>query len=185
MQCKEINRLIMKYFDGNISELEKEMIIKHNDRCSCCAEEFTLLKEAIDSLSELPEIEVPTGFVLRVMEGIRTREKYSANPKAAAFWLVSIFGLIVFGWNIFVFSVIPFVKESGTLIAVNNVLIYGFNIISSVLREVLITVSVLLGKILILRNVLLRDYVTAVTLIVLAFTGINLFLINSRRLQEN
>ena len=50
MQCKEISSLVMKYFDGNISELEREMIIRHNDKCSVCAEEFALLRQAIDSL---------------------------------------------------------------------------------------------------------------------------------------
>jgi len=185
MQCKEISSLVMKYFDGNISELEREMIIKHNDKCSCCAEEFTLLREAIDSLSELPEIEVPAGFEFKVMEGIKTRGKYSTSPEVVAFWLISILGLIIFGWNMLVFAAIPFIKESGMLIAVHNVLIYGFNIISGILRDVLIAVSVLLGKILIFRSILLRDYITSVTLIVLAFMGINLFFINSRKLQEN
>jgi anti-sigma factor RsiW len=52
----------MKYFDGNISELEREMIIKHNDKCSRCAEEFAVLREAIDTLEEFAEIEAPVGI---------------------------------------------------------------------------------------------------------------------------
>ncbi len=185
MQCKEVNSLVMKYFDGNISELETEMIIKHNERCSCCAEEFALLRDALGALSELPEIEVPYGFTIKVMEGVRARGKQMADTKTAALWLVSALGVIIFGWNILVCAIIPFIKESGALIAFNNLIIYGFNLISGILGEVLITVSVLLGKVLIFRNVLMRDYITVVALIVLTFTGINLFLINNRKLQEN
>ncbi|HYF84354.1 MAG TPA: zf-HC2 domain-containing protein [Clostridia bacterium] len=185
MQCKEISSLVMKYFDGNISELEREMIIKHNDKCSGCAEEFRVLREAIGTLEEFLEIEVPIGFESRVMEGIKTQRMYFTNPKIVAFWLISVLGLIVFAWNMLTFVTIPFVRESGVLIAAQNVLIYGVNIISGILREVLVTISVLLGKILVLRNVLLRDYVTFVTTIVMAFMGINLILIFRLNLREN
>jgi hypothetical protein len=185
MQCKEINSLVMKYFDGNISELEREMIIKHNDKCNRCAEEFSVLREAIDTLEDFSEIEVPIGFELRVMEGIRTQKVYSTSPQVVAFWLISVLGLMVFGWNMLTFVAIPFVRESGMLIAAQNIFFYGLNIISGVLREVLVTISVLLGKILVLRNVLLRDYVTFVTTLVVAFMGINLLLIYRLNLREN
>ena len=185
MQCKEINSLVMKYFDGNISELEREMVIKHNEKCSRCAEEFLVLREAIDALEEFPEIEVPVGFESMVMEGIKTQRAYSTNPKIVAFWLISVLGLMIFAWNMVTFVVIPFVMESGMLIAAQNVLIYGMNIAYGILSNLLITVSVLLGEILVMRNVLLRDYAASVTLIALAFMGINLFLIHRLKLQEN
>ncbi|MHB1392808.1 MAG: anti-sigma factor [Clostridia bacterium] len=175
----------MKCFDGNISELEREMIIKHNEKCDRCAEEFTLLREAIDTLEDFPEIEVPVGFELRVMEGIKTQRAYSTSPRIVAFWLISVLGLMVFAWNMVTFVAIPFVRESGMLIAAQNVLIYGVNVISGILREVLVTISVLLGKILVLRNVLLRDYINFVTMIVVAFMGINLILIYRLKLREH
>ena len=185
MQCKEINSLVMKYFDGNISELERGMIIKHNEKCSSCAEEFAVLREAIDTLEEFPEIEVPVGFESRIMEGIKTQRAYLTNPKIVAFWLISVLGLMIFAWNMVTFMLIPFIRESGMLIAAQNVLIYSMNIASGILSDLLVTGSVLLGKILVLRNVLLRDHTTSVTLIALAFMGINLFLIYRLRLQEN
>ena len=55
----------MRYFDGNISELELEMIVNIT-KCRRCAEDFEVLKEAIDTLEELPEIEVPAGFWLEL-----------------------------------------------------------------------------------------------------------------------
>jgi len=185
MQCKEINSLVMKYFDGNISELEREMIIKHNEKCSRCAEEFAVLREAINTLEELPEIEVPVGFESMVMKGIMNRRVYSTNPKIVAWGLVSVLGLMIFAWNMVTFVTIPFIRESGVLIAAQNMLACGFSVIFDILSKILVTVSVMLGKILVLRNVLLRDYLTSVTLIVLAFMGINLFLIHRHKLQEN
>ncbi|HYE84274.1 MAG TPA: zf-HC2 domain-containing protein [Clostridia bacterium] len=185
MQCKEINDLVMKYFDGNISELEREMIIKHNESCDRCAEEFAVLREALDTLEEFPEIEAPVGFEARVIDGIRSRAAYSLSPQMVAFWLISVLGLIIFAWNMVIFVAVPFIRESGLLIAVQNVIIYGATIVSGILREMLVTVSVLLGKVLVLRNVLLRDYFISLTMLVLAFMGINLFLIHRRKLQEN
>jgi hypothetical protein len=185
MQCQEINNMVMKYFDGSISELEREMIIKHNEKCSSCAEEFKILKGAISTLEELPEIEVPVGFESRVMKEILLRGAYATNPKIVAFWLLSILGLMVFGWNLTVFAIIPFIRESGIVIAANNIFIYGINVISGILSRIIVIASVLLGKLLVMRNVLLRDYITGVTLIVLAFMSFNAFLAHRRRLQEN
>lgn len=185
MQCKEISNLVMKYFDGNISELEREIIIRHNEKCCSCAEEFALLRNAIDTLEELPELEVPVGFESRVMEGIRTGRAYSVNPQLVAFWLISVLGLMIFAWNMVTFVAIPFIRESGMLIAAQNVIIYGINVVSGILRELLVTVSVFLGKILVLRNVLLRDYLSSVAMIAAAFMGINVLLIYRLKLREN
>lgn len=185
MQCKEINNLIMKYFDGNISELEREMIIKHNEKCCSCALDFKVLRQAMDALEEFPELEVPDGFESRVMEGIKNRVSYATNPKIVAYWLVSVLGLMIFAWNMVTFVAIPFVRESGILIAANNVLIYGINMVSGFLSDLLVKASVLLGKTLVMRNVLLRDYATWVTLVAVAFMGINLFLIYRLKVQEN
>lgn len=185
MQCKEINDLVMKYFDGSICELEREMIIRHNESCSRCAEEFAVLREALDTLEELPEIEAPAGFEARVMEGIRRRAAYSLNPQIVAFWLISVLGLMIFSWNMVIFVAVPFIRDSGLLLAAQNVLIYAGTVVAGILREIIVGVSVMLGKLLVMRNVLLRDYVISITMLVLAFMGINLFLIHRRKLQES
>jgi hypothetical protein len=175
----------MKYFDGNISELEREMIIRHNECCDRCAEEFTVLREAMDSLEDFDEIDVPVGFESRIMEEIRVWKPYSISSQTVMFWLVSILGLTVFSWNMVIFVAIPFVRESGILIAAQNVIIYGVSMVSDILYQLLVTASVLLGKLLVLRNVLLRDYVIGLTMIILAFMGVNLFLLHRHKLQEN
>jgi predicted anti-sigma-YlaC factor YlaD len=185
MQCKEINDLVMKYFDGIISELEREMIIKHNEKCSSCAEEFALLREAIETIEILPEIEAPAGFELKVMQSIKNQGAYYTNPKIVALWLISILGLMVFAWNMVTFVAIPLLVNSGILIAAQNVIIYGLNFVSGILSDLIVTISVFFGKILVMRNVLLRDYVTAVTTVVLAFMATNLFFIYRFKAQDN
>lgn len=185
MQCREVNDLVMKYFDGCISELEYEMILKHNEKCTDCALEFQVLKEAICTLEELPEVEVPEGFEGKVMEGIKASRTYSVNLKVLLFSLISVMGLMVFAWNMMSFVIIPFVKDSGIFIIAQNLIIYGFTFVSNLLRDMLITGSVLLGKILVLRNVLLRDHITMVTEIVLAFMGISIIMMNRLKLGED
>ncbi len=185
MHCKEISDLVMKYFDGNISELEREMIIRHNESCSSCAEEFTVLREAMDALEDFSEIEVPTGFESRVMEEIRTWKPYTISPQIMAFWLISILGLMVFSWNMAIFVAVPLIRESGILIAAQNIVIYCVNFVSDILYQMLVNSSVIVGKLLVLRNVVLRDYVISLTMAVLAFMGMNMFLLHRRQLQEN
>lgn len=185
MQCREINDMMMKYFDGNISELELEMIAKHNEKCTDCAVEFQALKDAIFTLEELPDIEVPAGFEARVMDGIKTQGTYSMNPRTLAHWLIAVLGLIVFAWNIMSFAVLPWIKESGVLIMAQNLIIYALNFGSDILKNVLMVLSVLLGKIIIFRNILLRDYINIVVAIVLAFMGINLLMISRLKLRED
>jgi len=55
---------------------------------------------------------------------------------------------MVFGWNMAAYVIMPLIRESGIIIAANNVLLYGFNVVSGILREVVVTASMLLGKIL-------------------------------------
>lgn len=184
MHCKEISDLIMKYFDGNISELEHEMILKHNECCPGCAEEFTVLREAMDALEGFPELDVPSGFESSIMEEVRTWKPYALSPQIMLFWLISILGLMVFSWNMLIFVAIPFIRESGVLIAAQNVVIYGATMVSDFLYRTLVTASVLLGKLLVLRSVLLRDYFIGLTLVVMVFMGLNLFLFHRRKLQE-
>jgi len=185
MQCKEINELVMKYFDGYISELEYEMILKHNEKCTDCALEFRVLKEAIGTLEELPELEVPEDFEARVMERVRASQAYSTNPKVLFFWLISVLGLMIFAWNMMSYVLLPFIRESGALIVVRNLLIYGFNYVSNLLRDILVMTSVLLGKLLVLRNILLREHITLVTAMVLVFMGISVLMLNRLKLREN
>lgn len=185
MHCKEISNLVMKYFDGNISELEREMIIRHNESCSGCAEEFAVLREAMDALEDLCDLEVPDGFETRIMEEVRALKPYSLSPQIVAFWLISILGLMVFSWNMVIFVAVPLIRESGVLIAAQNLVIYCVGVVSDILYQLLVTTSVLLGKLLVIRNVVLRDYVIALAMAVMAFMGINMFLLHRRQLQEN
>lgn len=184
MQCREINELIMKYFDHEISELELEMLEKHNEKCAGCAEEFNALKGALSALEELPELESPEGFEARVMENIKMRNAALNNKQSLVFWLIGILGLIIFACNMLSFVIIPYIRDSGILIIAQNVIIFAVTGILSLLREALIALSVLVGKLLIFRNVLLRDYMDVVMIVVFAFVGMNLLLISKLKLQE-
>lgn len=184
MQCKEVNELIMKYFDHDISELEMEMLARHNEKCPDCALEFNALKNVLSSLEELPELEAPEGFECRVMESIKARNAAPVNTQSLAFWLIGILGLIIFAYNMLSFVVVPYILDSGILIMAQNILIFAVTGILNLLREALVTLTVFVGKLLIFRNILLRDYMDIVMMVVFAFVGINLLLISKLKLQE-
>ncbi len=185
MQCRETNDLIMKYFDHDISELEIEMLLKHNEKCPGCALEFDAMKEALSALEELPLLEVPEGFEAKVLESIRMRDAAVNHAQSLVFWLIGILGLIIFACNMMSFVIIPYIRDSGILLIAQNVIIYAVTGVLELLREALVTLSLSVGKLLILRNVLLRDYMDAVMMVVFAFVGMNLLLISKLKLQED
>lgn len=184
MQCREISDLMMKYFDGSFSEIELEQITRHNKGCKQCDEEFEALKSAIFALEDLPEPEIPAGFEARVMESIRTQKAYFVNPQVLLYWLVGIVGLLVFAANMVSNFVIPFARESGMLLVVYNTAIFVLNYVFGMLREALTVMSVLLGKLLVFRNILFKDYMAIANMIIVLFMFVDFLLVRALKLQR-
>lgn len=184
MQCREISDLMMKYFDGNINEIELERLTKHNKGCRQCADEFDALKEAIFAVEDMPELEIPEGFETRIMGKIMDQKAYSINPHVLLFWLIGILGLLVFTANITAYYVVPYLRDCGIFLIVHNAAIYVLSNASAILRECLLAVTLLFGKLLALRDNIFKDYMIATNIIIVIFMCIDLLLVKALKLQD-
>ncbi|MFZ5354319.1 MAG: anti-sigma factor family protein [Bacillota bacterium] len=184
MQCREIDNLVMKYLDGNISEIEMEIVKRHNEKCEKCSMEFNILSDAIYTLEELPDIDVPEGFTVKVMNSIRTQKRYILSPQIILLWIMGLAGLATFMINVLAFYVIPAVRSSGILIAAYNMVVYAGSVITNTLKEFLVFTSLALSKLVVFRNIMLTDYLLFLLACIAIFIVINMFIVRTLRLQQ-
>lgn len=184
MQCKEIDNLIMKYLDGNISELEMEQIIKHKDKCTRCNMEFELLRDAIDIIEEMPEIEVPDGFEVRVMNTIKNTKPQALSVRAMLLWILGLAGLTVFMFNILSLFVIPSIKSSGIEIIIVNMYVYVSTLIVNMIEDFLLGASLLISKILISKDVFFRQILLLLIVSLGLLVSLNVTLARRLKIQQ-
>ncbi|MDP4180033.1 MAG: hypothetical protein Q8942_02955 [Bacillota bacterium] len=78
MSCEKYSPLIMKYFDGNIADTDKDSLLEHLNICHVCSEEFNSLKEIFNCLEEDDKdsiVEPPLNFEASVMDKVRLYEE--------------------------------------------------------------------------------------------------------------
>lgn len=74
MNCEQTGGLIMKYFDGELSNTETELLNEHLKLCECCGQEFEALKGILDPVCGSEIIEPPENFEVSVMKRITDYE---------------------------------------------------------------------------------------------------------------
>lgn len=162
MQCKQIDNLMMKYFDENISELELEQLLRHTNKCTTCAAEFEALKDAIYEIENLPDIEPPEDLTSNIMAAVSLQRHVHIDSKLLSWWLLGFIGLVLFTFNIISYVVIP--AMGGTpLVSFQSVIDLVYSMITYV-SEGFAAISLSLGKLTVLRDVIFRDYTPYVLL---------------------
>ena len=58
-ECDEVRRRASDYLDGDISEEDRQRILKHLDECEHCPTFFETLRATISSLGSLPARAIP------------------------------------------------------------------------------------------------------------------------------
>lgn len=74
MNCETANELIMKYFDGEINDIEEAQLMQHLKTCKSCSEEFRCMKEVFATIQAESGIEPPENFEAMVMDKINALE---------------------------------------------------------------------------------------------------------------
>lgn len=174
MQCKQINNLTMKYFDGNISELELEQLLRHNQKCPDCAAEFEILKDAIFEIETLPDIEPPESLNISIMKALAEQKSIHFNVKQLICWLVGFVGLVLFTYNIIAYVIFPMMGVN-PLVDLQNFQQFIYMLLEKA-KDGLVTLSLYLGKLLVIRNILLREHTLLVFLWLGAFAAADLML---------
>ncbi len=58
MECKQIEKLLSPYLDNELDPTERQQVEEHLNQCPSCAQLYTALREAVEALSEMPELEI-------------------------------------------------------------------------------------------------------------------------------
>lgn len=89
MNCELSNDYLMKYFDGEINDIEEAQFKQHLKTCSKCSEEFNCMSEIFTSLGTTNTVEPPVDFEARVMEKVDMIE--NARKEKSARMLVLLY----------------------------------------------------------------------------------------------
>ncbi|MGB7604976.1 MAG: hypothetical protein WBL93_05810 [Lutisporaceae bacterium] len=175
MQCKQIKNHTMKYFDGNISELEMEQLMRHIQKCTVCAEEFEVLREALFEIEDLPDIDPPADLTVNIMTEVYSQKQLQISPRQLICWFVGFVGLVLFTYNIIAFMILPMISGGASLLSLDSL----FNVVfwaGNLIKDSIVTLAVSIGKLLVLRNIILKDYTILIFMWLIAFALVDLML---------
>lgn len=120
MKCELYSGFMMKYFDGDLNDIQSAQLKQHLKSCKKCGEEFNSLSEVFNILETECIIEPPEDFEARVMEKLNLLETESKERTgrglvflynfATAF---SIILLIAFVANLKDISAFEFISRAG------------------------------------------------------------------------
>lgn len=179
MECRKISDLIMKYMDKEISDVEAEKLHGHIKGCSSCNMEFEVLKSALHSVEELPELDLSYGFETKVMQAIKVQQKEKSKLLG-----VGIVGLISLVCYIAAFFTLPLIKESGIIDILTYYISSGFAYAIEQFMRGLIATIIYVGKLFTLRELLMNQYMGIVN-IALVVAMLNMVVFRSIKYQHD
>lgn len=180
MECGKISDLIMKYLDGDISEVELKLLNKHKLTCEACRREFEIMTEMAKCINELPELSAPYGFESKVMGRLKQQKSRISMVNMQ----IGAAGLFVFAYYMAIFVIVPFFHESGTFQVLLGYGAFALNLIGEYITRIIVYLPITIDNLLILRNILVRDYMNIMLLIAGGAMLLNLGLIRFINLQQ-
>ena len=73
MDCREVKKLLIEYFDGTLDKHTKALVQKHLSACKDCSDELAGLKAYKNSLDSLETVTAPADFLEKVHERLEKR----------------------------------------------------------------------------------------------------------------
>lgn len=103
MKCEISKNYIMKYFDGELNDMEEVQFRQHLKSCSSCSDEFNCMEAIFTTLEAQTDIEPPSNFEVMVMDKVDVIEKQRSEKNSRrlvllynAATLLSIILLLIF-----------------------------------------------------------------------------------------
>ena len=90
MTCRDLERRIDAYLDGELDAAAEAEVGAHLDECPDCRAQFGPLVSAVEALGELPELRAPAGLV----EGAMGRLPERRASLARAGWALGLAGAV-------------------------------------------------------------------------------------------
>ena len=82
MNCEISKDYMMKYFDGELNDMEKVQFRQHLKSCSSCSDEFNYMEAIFTTLDSQTNIEPPASFEAMVMEKVGVIEKQRSEKNS-------------------------------------------------------------------------------------------------------
>jgi len=70
VNCEKSKECIMKYFDGELNDIEETQFREHLKNCISCSDEFNCMHAIFTTLDSQPEAEPPGNFEAMVMDRV-------------------------------------------------------------------------------------------------------------------
>jgi len=129
--------------------------------------EFQVLKDALYEIEHLPELEAPEYLTLNIMVAVEEQKSFAINKWQLLSWGVGFLGLVLFTYNIISYVILPMfgIAPLTTLPGLMQMM-YG---IGEGLKDGFVSLSLMLGKILVLRNLLFKEHLLFIVLWLMTF----------------
>ena len=88
MNCGQARNLFGAYWDDELTQAEREWLESHFASCTACRRDYEQLTRTFEAMSELPRVEVSSGFAERVLAAAHRRSPaVDRLPSPARRWI--------------------------------------------------------------------------------------------------
>lgn len=124
--CNEIKELLSFYLDNELHENDRKQVVKHLENCNNCKVELERIKDIIEALNEIENIELPKDFSVNLHQKLEKEhaQMYPRKSISKAYvlkWasaLVAGFALLFVGINAGYFE--QFINKNNSEVAYMN-----------------------------------------------------------------
>lgn len=148
MNCEMANNYMMKYFDGEINEIDDAQFKLHLKSCEKCRQEFDCMAEIFATLEGSSTLEPPENFEASVMEKVNAFEKKRMEKKTRL--LVLLYNATAVIAMLSLMTFVADIRPEGIARAIESLKDYmgSFNSVTSAVFGVVVGIFNLIGGVL-------------------------------------
>lgn len=105
MNCQESYDYMMKYFDGDMNDIEQAQFRQHLKACKSCSENFESMSEIFGILKEESGVEPPLNFEAGVMQRLEAVEEARRRRTERILFAIYSLATAILGVLTFVFII--------------------------------------------------------------------------------
>jgi anti-sigma factor RsiW len=87
MNCGQAKNLFGAYWDDELTQAEREWLESHFASCASCRSQYEDLSRTLESVGDLPRVEVAPGFAERTLAAARRRAPVADRMPVRARWV--------------------------------------------------------------------------------------------------
>lgn len=174
MRCDEAELLIMEYFDGGLKKEKLDLLLGHFLECPECEREFNALREVIEAVEELPEMEPAEDFTKNVMITVEQKKWRLRSERylSSFMWAAALFAFMILTRDVFSSSLHGVINTAAMSGSGSH--ISALASIGELFTDIPGKFTALLQRVFYIRTILLSEYLPYVIAGLLTFVLANL-----------